>query len=381
MPVKVVICPQTETQYNVTKTPIGKGRTQSGQLGTSQEAVDRMVNIQVRGDMLRWSWYATSKENFPEALETARPLHIAAYKGHLPIVRMLLAYGAFVDCEDTNLATPLHYALYNSQRSMVQPLLEAGANPNAVDSRLNSPCIIAAEHDEADALRILLEGGADIQLRNWYGETIFHVAAFTGAKNIFVSLWNDATMHYLGTEDARRQTILLEAVCNTSIPMNYLVNLAPSAGAYESREYNILGVATTYRSTAEVRMLLHRTPTECLTKFLNYRAPVGGTPLYIAAIMSKLDTMTLLLDFGAQLEVEGSEHGTPLMAACATGRLAAVKFLVARGASTSYVKDGQVYSAFIAAKYHPKVKRWLLVGRFSEGPKLLKQRTKEGRSG
>ena len=323
--------------------------------------------------MFRWSWYATSKDIFPEALETAKPLHIAAYQGHSSIVRMLLAYGAFVDCEDTNFATPLHYALYNSQRSMMQLLLEAGANPNAVDSKLNSPCIIAAEHDDADALRILLEGGADIQIQNWYGETTLHVAAFSGAKNVFVSLCNDATMLYLGTEDARGQTIFLEAVRNDSILMNYLVSLAPPAGAYESREYNILGAATAYRSTAEVRMLLHRTPAGCLTKFLNYRAPVNGTPLYMAAIMSKLDTMTLLLDFGAQLEVEGSEHGTPLMAACATGRLAAVKLLVARGARTSYVKHGgQVYSAFTAAKNHPRVKRWLLVGRFVEGPNLLK---------
>lgn len=336
--------------------------------------------MQVRGDMLRWSWYATSKENFPKALETARPLHIAAYKGHLPIVRMLLAYGAFVDCEDTNLATPLHYALYNSQCSMVQSLLDAGANPNAMDLYLNSPCIVAAGHDDADALRILLEGGADIQIRNRYGETILHVAAISGTKNVFVFLCNDASVHYLSAENARGRTILLEAVCNAWIPMNYLVNLAPPAEAYESREYNILTSATTYRSTAEIRMLLRRIPTKCLPKLLNYRAR-NGTPLDNAAIMSKLDTMTLLLDFGAQLEAEGSSDGTPLMAACATGRLAAVKLLVARGAKTSYVKDGQVYSAYTAAKYHPKVRRWLLVGRFSEGPKLLTQRTEEARCG
>ena len=132
-----------------------------------------------------------------------------------------------------------------------------------------------------------------------------------------------------------------------------------------------MNAAVENRSKAEVRMLLRRLPTSDLPIILNHRALSGGTPLHTAATMAKIDTMTLLLDAGAQLELEGSEHGTALMGACATGRLAAVKLLVARGARTSYMKDGQFYSALLAAKYHPEVRRWLLVGRFLEGPKLV----------
>lgn len=104
---------------------------------------------------------------------------------------------------------------------------------------------------------------------------------------------------------------------------------------------------------------------------MSHRDPNRGTPLHVATVLAKLDTLNLLLDAGAQLELDGSDHGTPLMGACATGRLAAVKLLVARGARTSYLKDGQLYGALLAAKHHPEVRRWLLVGRFLEGPKLL----------
>ena len=148
------------------------------------------------------------------------------------------------------------------------------------------------------------------------------------------------------------------------------MNLAPPSEVFESQRYSILNAAIERRSTAEVKLLLRRVPTDILPQILNHRA-VDGTPLHLAAILSKEDTMNILLDKGAQIELEGSEHGTPLMGACAIGRLAAVKLLVEKGARTSYVKDGQVYSVLTAAKYHPQVRRWLLVGRFLEGPQLL----------
>lgn len=116
-------------------------------------------------------------------------------------------------------------------------------------------------------------------------------------------------------------------------------------------------------------MLLRRVPTGHLPRLLNHRA-LDGTPLHLAAKVPKVDTIALLLDAGAQLELEGSEHGTPLMVACATGRDAAVKSLVARGARTSYVKDGEVYSAFTAAKYHPPVRRLLACWEVSGGSEI-----------
>ena len=79
----------------------------------------------------------------------------------------------------------------------------------------------------------------------------------------------------------------------------------------------------------------------------------------------------MLLGAGAQVELEGGDHGTPPMGACAAGRLTAVKILVSKGANISYKKEGETVSALDAAKHFPDVKRWLLVGRYIEGPRLL----------
>ena len=179
-------------------------------------------------------------------------------------------------------------------------------------------------------------------------------------------------MNELATEDRSAQSVLYCAWCDPwGFPTNFLLSLAPPAAVYLSQINNILNAAILNRFTIEVKMLLRRIPAYLLPRLLDQRDPWRGTPLYLAAIEEKLDIITLLLDTGAQLEIETCDHGTALMGASATGRLASVKLLVARGARTSYMQDGQIYSALLAAKYHPEVRRWLLVGRFVEGPKLL----------
>ena len=319
--------------------------------------------------MLRWSWYVTDTESFPKELETAKPLHIAAYAGHLPVVRIILEYGASVDGEDEYFATPLHYAAKGGHTAIIKVLLDAGANPNALNSELESPCLLAVQNGQLDSIRVLMKSCGDFQLQNCYRETALHLATRAEAKDALILLM---TKHDLYAENIWGQAVVYEISCRPStFSMSFLLNLAPQAAVYGSQRYTVLNAAIQYRSTTEVKMLLRPVANSLLKTILNHFAPDDGTPLHIAATFSKLDTITLLLDLGAQLELEGSDYGTPLMAACATGRLAAVRLLVARGARTSYVKDGQTYSALAAAKYHPQIRRWLLVGRFLEGPKLL----------
>ncbi len=353
-------------------TDTGKGRTLLDQLGTSREALDRMINLKVQDDMFRWSWATGLGDLFPGEFKTAMPLHIAASKGHLQVVRTLLDCGASIDGLDSGFTTPLHLAAANGQTAVVRLLLDSGANPNALDSHLESPCMAAIDYGDIDSIQSLLNGGADMQLRNRYGQTALHLAARSGASNVLLLVIGLSARYNSGMEDVLGRSVLYEAVSRISdFPMALILNLEFPAEAHQSRIYSMMNAAVRTRSKAEVRMLLRRLPTSDLPIILNHRALYGGTPLHIAATMAKLDVMNLLLDAGAQLEPEGSEHGTALMGACATGRLEAVKLLVARGARTSYVKDGQFYSALLAARHHPEVRRWLLVGRFLEGPKLV----------
>ena len=348
---------------------LGKGRSPSDQLGTLQEALGRILNVQVQDYDSGWNW---NGEQFPMELITARPLQIAARNGNLQIVSMLLAHGAFIDSVDGRHATPSHYAAGHDRIDIVKCLVEAGANPNALDVYLESPVMRAAQQGHVNCVRTLLEAGADIQLRNIYGETALHRAAKSGAKSMFIFFMSKMSGYDLATETIWGISALYWAMSEpVAFPMSFLLSLAPSPTTYISEKCNILNAAIICHSTIGFKMLVRRIPTYLLLGLLNQRPLILGTPLHTAVIHDKLDIITLLLNTGAQLEIEACDHGTALMGACAIGRLAAVKLLVARGARTSYMQDGQIYSAFLAAKHHPDVRRWLLVGRFVEGPKLL----------
>ena len=327
--------------------------------------------MQVHGDMLSGEWKDLPEKRFPRAFATARPLHIATAQGHSHLVNTLLLHGASVDGVDGGIVTPLNAAACNGRTAIVKILLDAGANPNLLDSWLQSPYMYAAMNGHVDSVRLLIESGADTHIRNRHCGTILHMAAGSRIHRSFVSLVNTANRQDLDAEDVWGRSFLYGAVCNTSIPMNYLLSLALSARAYEAREGNILTEAIAYRSTIEIKMLLRRIPASLLPELVDRRHLDTETPLEFAVRLSKVDMIPLLLDAGAQLELHGPTYGTALMMACAIGRLAAVKLLVARGARTSYVKDGQIHGAFAAAKNHPLVQRWLLVGRFLEVPILL----------
>jgi ankyrin repeat protein len=78
-----------------------------------------------------------------------------------------------------------------------------------------------------------------------------------------------------------------------------------------------------------------------------------------------------LLDLGADMEIEGSEDGTALMTACASGQLEIVQLLVRRGARVQYVNEhGMSRSAVVAARHHPNIQKWLLSSRFRCQPML-----------
>jgi len=117
------------------------------------------------------------------------PLHIAAYEGHLSIVRGLVSQKVPVNVLDSTCCNPLLLAASNTLRSedhlsVCEALLRAGTNPNPLTDRGTSVFHYLARfpYSErlAQVLQLLQEKGGDIDVVDDIGETPLHQAAFRG---------------------------------------------------------------------------------------------------------------------------------------------------------------------------------------------------------
>ncbi|KAL8686200.1 MAG: hypothetical protein Q9218_007275 [Villophora microphyllina] len=314
----------------------------------------------------------------PDILNSATPLQLAAFYGEIRIATLLMDRGASPDKTDNGYRTPLHFAARENQTAMIEILLDHGANVHAVDRCLVTPSMIAAANGNVKSLEILKARGADFQMQDQYGRTALYYAATSDSiASIHFLIWVVGEKD-LGCEDKTGISPLsriLEGGSRQAIL--FIIDFSPMLGAYTPRAGNIVSAAilNPQLTVALLRKVLKRLSTPIVAQLLKHRDLRFGTPLYTACTSTtsalQEGAITTLLDAGADIDQEGGDHGTALMGACAAGRLTAVKLLVAKGAKICYEKEHRTISAIDAAKNFPEIVRWLLVGRFTQGPRRI----------
>ena len=93
---------------------------------------------------------ANKQDNDGEA-----PLHWAAYKDHLEIVKLLLANHADANWQDNDGKTPLHCAAHNGHLEIVKLLLDKGADANKQDNDGKTPLHWASYKGHLEIVELL----------------------------------------------------------------------------------------------------------------------------------------------------------------------------------------------------------------------------------
>ena len=88
------------------------------------------------------------------------PLHHAASKGYYDLCKVLLEYGADIDCIN-DISSPLGYAA-EEHLDIVKLLVEHGADLDNYENAISSALDTAARKGNLDIVRYLVEKGADI---------------------------------------------------------------------------------------------------------------------------------------------------------------------------------------------------------------------------
>lgn len=105
-------------------------------------------------------------------------LHIAVQSGHAEVVEALIGMGAAVQQKaGAKGETPLHTASrIPNGNACVEMLIKSGAQINAVEADNESPLHYAAREGFLETVNLLLEDRADPSMQNTNGENALHIS-------------------------------------------------------------------------------------------------------------------------------------------------------------------------------------------------------------
>ncbi|KAK3385840.1 ankyrin repeat-containing domain protein [Podospora didyma] len=326
---------------------------------TSDDVIAKLINMDCRDPNLH----------------PGTALHCAVDEDEDVALDMLLDQGADPDAQNTFGNTPLHAAIIavhdtRTLLNMVSLLLAAGANMEIRNKQWRTALLEAAHQGEFAVAEMLIEKGADATVRDERGRSIMSLSRGPRLFSLLLEKGMD----------------LYSADKSGLCPIHYAL-CYPGPRALVLNNLDICTIPPIPKTTADIGVLLAvYSNMRLINRWLSHVGhaqivdlqPAGCTsPLCLAAQHNDLTAVKALLSVGAEIDFEGSEDGTALMAACAMGRLEVVKLLVHHGASITTSNETSTRSALTMARSFPKIVRWLLVGKHIERKRIAEFSTTE----
>ncbi|XP_051878576.1 transient receptor potential cation channel subfamily A member 1-like [Pristis pectinata] len=229
------------------------------------------------------------------------PLHHAAGAGHLNILTLIIGHANFevLNVIDSNGNTPLHWAAEKDQAHIVQTLLNRGANPNILNNIHLSPLHVAVSLNQNAVVKALASHkSTDLNLEG--------------------DLKNTPLMLACSKDNAEGLSILLKhgaLLCKQNRLGRLPIHEAAFSGANKTLEIII--------QKGEEQGYSRDKHTNCLDKGLH-------TPLHLALLGGKIETIKICIDNGAKIDLPEKDKSTALHFACLQGAFEAVKFMLSK---------------------------------------------------
>jgi len=263
------------------------------------------------------------------------PLTIAAGKGNLEMVKLLIEHGAEVDIgKQSGDRTPLLEAAAHGYADVAGYLISKGADVNAEGKGL-TPLLAASAGglvnfgppgDQAKTIRILLENGADVNVQDesWLktGRTPLMYAVRRGDAELVQAFLDKGARLDLKNKDGDTALSLARKEGLEYIAQLLERSAGRNAPAQADPATDSLFKAVKEGSLERVKRLVDKGAD------VNLRAPSGSTPLMYAADGNKIDIVRFLLTRGADVNAKNGTNNTALIYASIKGNVEVSKELL-----------------------------------------------------
>ena len=290
-------------------------------------------------------------ENWEDA-KPSDPLHWAAAKGDLDLVKSLVSKGANINslCEYHGIMTALHQAVIACHKDVVEFLLSRGAHINALDKSAFTPLHRAAEHGHTDIAMLLMDKGADINTKDCFSDTVLHHAAQKGLREVVVRLiakgvnvnakdaYGDTPLH-MAAQEGHKQVAEFLIAKGADVKTRNRCGNTPLNNAARNGQKDSVEMLLEKGAELSVHVAAFLGDIDKVKSFMDKGVGVntldgtGSTCLHYAVIGGQADVAKFLIGQGADVNVEDIE--TPLHYAIEKDRKDIVESLIAAGANVN----------------------------------------------
>jgi ankyrin repeat protein len=230
------------------------------------------------------------------------PLHCASASGNVEIVQLLIQHGADVNTWDENHQKPLHVASSRGAATTVQLLIQLGADVNARDKSQSTPLHLASSMGDAETMQVLIQHGADVNARDKNQSTPLHLASSDRRaehKQLLTQLEAD-----VNARDKDQSTPLHLASSDRDVN---------ARNGSQSTPLHLASLSPKWTTETFVRLLIKAG--------VNASNGKHKTPLHRLASSQRpnADSLRLLLENGAAVDVENDKGLTPFQIASSEG--------------------------------------------------------------
>jgi ankyrin repeat protein len=268
---------------------------------------------------------------------SATPLLIACQYGDPAILDMLLRAGADVKVTNPEGISPLAICAGNAPAAVLKRLIAAGAEVDKSDGKGQTPLMWAAAKGRIENIRLLIEHGADINRKTLKGFTPLFFALKSGEPRAPVAVLEaGGDADYIAPDGT---SVVQLAIYQKDYGFAArMIERGANLKAFDRNGNHLLHAAVLADEPTLVRLLLSKgADVNALTGFSkvkmrfevnfksgDYEIP-PKPPLLLAAERGSARVIRMLVDAGADTKFRMSDGTNVVLAAAASGKLAALE--------------------------------------------------------